>query len=162
MQNQTEETIYQLDDPNIGKRSKPIEYKVNEKGCHVVCSHETDKTGYGRVNRLGRDWRIHQYVYFLHTGYDTSKFVVRHKCDEKNCCNFSHLELGSVHDNLNDMRVRDRFAKGEDNGKSKLIDKEVRAIKYAVNTTTSELAEMFEVDPKTIWQIRNNITWTHI
>ena len=32
--------------------------------------------------------------------------VIRHKCDNPNCCNIEHLEIGTQKDNIEDMIKR--------------------------------------------------------
>ncbi len=51
--------------------------------------------------------------------------VVLHKCDNKWCINPEHLSIGTHKDNSEDMVVKNRQAKGEQTGNSKLKEKDV-------------------------------------
>ena len=58
------------------------------------------------------------------------------KCDNPNCCNIDHLEIGTHQDNSNDMVKRGRSVKGRkyptlrgaNNVKNKLSDNDVKEI----------------------------------
>ena len=67
-----------------------------------VASH-----GYGRFTR-GRQWEdtSHRIAYALSHGPIPEGLVVRHRCDNKLCCNPAHLELGSQARNIQDMFQR--------------------------------------------------------
>ena len=39
------------------KQEIPIQYIIDEKGCHICKSHTVDKNGYPRLQRGGKNWR---------------------------------------------------------------------------------------------------------
>jgi hypothetical protein len=67
-----------------------------------VASH-----GYGRFTR-GKQWEetSHRIAYALSHGPIPKGLVVRHRCDNRLCCNPAHLELGSQARNIQDMFQR--------------------------------------------------------
>ncbi len=65
-----------------------------------------DGRGYLRLN--GKKQLAHRIVYALHYGEIPDKMVIRHKCDVPNCCNHTHLELGTRAQNEQDKFERDR------------------------------------------------------
>ena len=58
-----------------------------------------------------------------------SKGVVRHTCDNRKCVNPEHLVIGTHQDNMDDMKKRNRSAKGLVNGAGKLTPEQVTYIR---------------------------------
>jgi hypothetical protein len=76
-----------------------------------VCWHwqgRRNKYGYGEIDIPGvRQTRnAHRVVFFLI--HDRWPNVVRHTCDNRPCCNPSHLIAGTIADNIHDMYERGR------------------------------------------------------
>jgi len=80
--------------------------------------------------------------------------VVRHRCDNPRCINPVHLERGTQLDNVRDRVERDRSAKGERNGKSRLTDAQRAEIKGSTETP-AVLARRYGVSPATIRYTRS-------
>lgn len=90
--------------------------------------------GYGRIKHKGRDVPVHRLAYCQANGIDMESIkglVVRHKCDNKGCCNPDHLEIGSQRDNMRDKieRGRANSPRGESNGSSVLTDAQVEEMR---------------------------------
>lgn len=68
------------------------------------------RSGYGRVTTQGKGWTVMRLVWELLNGQIEKGFVVRHKCDNRKCCNPSHLELGTRADNMNDRFIRGGYS----------------------------------------------------
>lgn len=69
---------------------KPIEFYVDENGCHICTSHKQKKLD------NGKQVHIHHYVYVTKTGKEIPKgMIVAHKCGNKKCINFEHLTLAT-------------------------------------------------------------------
>lgn len=67
-------------------KPKPIEYYVDENGCHICTSHKHKK-----VN--GKDMKMPRYIYMTKVGeIPEGKYVVP-KCGNKKCINPDHLVL---------------------------------------------------------------------
>jgi len=89
---------------------KNLKYKGRDKASIIIRDKEecllwtrkTCKDGYGQIKLTGRTWPAHRLMYFLFSNKPFNGLVVRHKCDNKLCCNPYHLELGSDKDNMND------------------------------------------------------------
>lgn len=131
---------------------------TNEEGCHLVVSHKPHRDGH--IYKNGK--RLHRVVYKETYGEIPDGLVVRHKCDNPNCINPEHLELGTHADNVRDRVERNRSAKGSNNGRAKLTEDDVRYIRSGEITNKSELARMFKVDHKTIRQILKFEIWKEI
>lgn len=59
------------------------------------------------------------------------------------------------------MFLRGRNAKGERHGNAKLNDEKVRAIRNS-KLSISEIADKFQINPKTVRLIRTQKTWRHL
>lgn len=106
----------------------------------------------------------HRVAWYLHSGKWPANIIVRHKCDNAACCNPNHLELGTHQDNVADRVKRDRSARGESVGSSKLTERDVRAIRkrYDKGWKMAALAHRYGVNKSTISQIVHRITWEHV
>lgn len=62
--------------------------------------------GYGQITYNGKSYLTHRLVYELNNQELPDLLLVRHKCDNKSCCNPEHLELGTHSDNSNDVIIR--------------------------------------------------------
>lgn len=73
----------------------------------------TDKHGYGRISAgMGAGaspLKAYRVAYEMFNGAIPSGFVIRHKCDNPNCVNPNHLEVGTQKDNAQDMVKRGRM-----------------------------------------------------
>jgi len=81
--------------------------------------------GYGLLSDKRKTWLVHRLVYTLQNGEILEGLLVRHKCDNRKCCNPEHLELGTNQDNALDVLERKKDLKRYTN--SKLI---IQSIKY--------------------------------
>ena len=116
----------------------------------------------GRDNRPtftfgGRRYLAYRVVYELHTGEKLEQDeVVRHKCDNKQCCNPFHLEKGSHQENMNDMKERERHG---------LTHHAVRGIKRLLaeaKLSHAQIAENYGVSRQTITAINNGTVYSHV
>lgn len=84
---------------------------------------------------------------------------VLHKCDNKQCVNPEHLELGDSFKNMRDAKNRGRLhSVGEDNRMSKLTWEKVREIR-ASKLSQIKLAKLYGVNRQCILKIKNNKSW---
>ena len=65
-------------------------------------------TKYGQIHVNGKTVYAHRVAYELQYGPITDDQHVRHKCDNRICVNWEHLELGTREDNMQDMVKRGR------------------------------------------------------
>lgn len=128
---------------------------VSEGGCWLWTAAKTSK-GYG-VFQVG--WktqkRAHRIAYELEKGNIDDGLCVCHTCDNPSCVNPSHLFLGTVKDNVDDMIDKGRKVnlQGKRNGMAKLNDKDVMAI-YFDKRTNTEIAKDYNISPSLVSQIR--------
>lgn len=120
------------------------------------------KDGYGTFWFNGKMIRAHRFIYEYVNGKISEGFEVRHKeCHNPACVNPDHLETGTHQDNMNDMILAGRQAKGEGNGRSKLTQYSVDTIRevHQTGVTHEQLAELFDVSSVQICLIVNNKSW---
>jgi HNH endonuclease len=90
--------------------------------------------------------------------------VVRHRCDNPPCQNPAHLELGTHADNMRDMAIRNRAAKGERNGWSKLTEDDTRQILALLRDgqRQTDIARIFGVNSRTVNAIARGVNWKYL
>jgi len=81
----------------------------------------TDRNGYGSLQINKKYYLAHRLIYYFHYNVWPNGLVVRHKCDNRKCCNPHHLELGTDKDN-----ARDTINRGRNNpAKSRFTEQDV-------------------------------------
>ena len=89
-----------------------------------------NRDGYGRMWRVTDDGlftRAHRFAWYLTNGSIPKGILVRHKCDNRPCCNPSHLELGTIIENNEDCKLRGRniYLKGLDLPQTRIGPEEI-------------------------------------
>lgn len=132
----------------------------------ILWEGATKNEGYGYVKRGGKNIFAHRLAYQAANGTIPEGMVVRHTCDTPSCINPEHLVLGTQADNINDMyeRKRDRHATGEAHGRAKLTVDDVNFIRtnykrYSKKWNLITLGAKFSVDPSTVKDALNYVTW---
>jgi hypothetical protein len=87
--------------------------------------------------------------------------VVMHTCDNPACCNPTHLVVGDHAMNVADRVAKGRSAKGSSNGRAKLTESQVQAIR-SDDRPAAEVAKQYSVSPATISLIRRRRIWAHV
>src|SRR5512138_295350 len=116
--------------------------------------------GYGHFTHEQRQIRCHVYAYELTNGPVPPGLFVLHKCDNRPCCEPSHLFVGTQAQNLADMVAKGRHAtgygrKGEAHWFARLTDDDVRVIRRmrAEGWTLGDISVLFDVGISTVHSI---------
>ena len=123
------------------------------------------REGYGRLTVGGKTKYAHRTSWELAHGEIPRGQFVLHRCDNKLCVNPAHLFLGTQADNIRDMTGKNRQAKGEENGNSKLLEVHIREIRRLYRTGKHfqrSLAVKFGVGRGYINAIVNRKVWKHV
>ncbi len=126
--------------------------------------------GYGLTTRNNKTYRAHRLAYCDYHGIDHSDIkgmVVRHTCDNCKCINPEHLVIGTHQDNMDDMKKRNRTAKGEAHGRAKLSEVDIKTIRdrYIRGSKVhglSAIAKDFGVAFQTVSKIVNRHKWQSV
>lgn len=115
--------------------------------------------GYGALSVAGKAQKTHRISYVLHRGEIPSGKYVCHGCDNPACCNPDHLFLGTQVNNMADMRAKARQASGSANGRAKLTEADVVAIRASEGLSQNRLAARYGVTRQLISLIQANKSW---
>lgn len=129
--------------------------------------------GYGRIRILGRTEYIHLAAFLLENGYLPASLDVCHSCDNRICCNPSHLFEGTRKQNMEDAVSKGRQAKGkilsdgrqgEKSYLGKLTDAEVLEIRAlrASGMANNQICKFFNCTKENISKIVTRKSWRHI
>jgi hypothetical protein len=103
----------------------------------------------------------HRVAYEEKFGKVDAGLVVRHVCDVKLCVNVDHLIVGTQRQNIEDKVRRNRQAKGNAHGMSKLTEEQAKMIKMRT-VTPKQAHEMFGISKAMARQIRQGLYWKHL
>lgn len=119
------------------------------------------KHGYGVTRLGGRQWRAHRLAYMKAFGVGPGQLGVLHRCDNRKCCNPSHLFLGTNGDNNRDCANKNRTKYGRRHPGAKLTEKKVRRIRSmaAAGASMTKLASEYGVTLQNIHYIVKRATW---
>ncbi len=137
--------------------------EVAANGC-VIWKAAKNVLGYGvfALSSQRKNVRAHHVTWMLAGHGEVPKGrILRHTCDNPSCVNVDHLALGTQADNIADKVLRNRQARGEAHGMSKLSEDQVREIRASVGPG-HEIARRFGVSSVMVNYIRARKSWTHI
>lgn len=141
---------------------------------------QISKHGYGVMWCNRKQRKASRISWTINNGKIQNDLCVLHKCDNRKCCNPSHLFLGTKSDNAKDRHLKGREARGdrsglrlhperapigERNSHAKLREQDIyKIIELRKNHKYlwTELSEMFCVCRQTIMDAFYGKTWKHI
>lgn len=117
--------------------------------------------GYGGFAGEGTGFRAHRFAFLITNGFLPK--LVRHTCDNRLCVNPKHLISGTALENMRDCVERNRIARGEQNGRAKLTEKEVLQIRAIEGKMAAkDIALKFRISKSQVNDILKRRKWTHI
>ena len=148
-----------MDKKYIDKILNKLEYNP-ENNCWEWIGCLNSK-GYGQISVNNKDLLVHRIIYeYIHGPTTKEKPFVLHQCDNRRCCNPTHLYAGTAQNNINDMENRNRSNHpiGEKHGMAKLTEKQVLEIRES-DERLVVLGKRFNVHPSTISAVRKRKSW---
>lgn len=139
-------------------------FKINEdNGCWEWMATKFPN-GYGCFKLNRKSVGAHRVSYEIHNGKINKNMVICHHCDNPSCVNPEHLFVGTQKENLLDRKLKGRSVEGNKNGRCKLSDKDILAIKrlLAEKIDQRDIAKSYGVAQTTISAINLNKSWSHI
>jgi hypothetical protein len=161
----------------MGIRRIPVEQRIDEGVLKVEYPENAcwpwlgakDQNGYGIVMRFTygkwKTTKAHRLAYEVWTGRKLEKGKpLLHSCDNPPCCRPGHLKYGTQLENIADCVSKDRHARGERNGHSKLTDAIVHTIRRLLrfNVPQSVIAKRFGISQSHVTHINRGDIWRHI
>ena len=140
--------------------------KIDNNDCWNWQKSKT-RNGYGRFSYNKKIELVHRVTCeSVHGPAPLDKPFALHSCDNPSCCNPDHLRWGSVEDNMNDVKERNRGVKGENHGNSKLTEEQaieiIDKLKNYKRGDGVKLAKEYNIHFNVISKIRQNKLWTHL
>ena len=149
--------------------TEPVSFNVDnlkeffmEIGCFTASDRKPDRNGYCVMTKKKKTVLIHRLLYHVFFQESIDGKIIRHTCDNPGCINPFHLKSGTHADNVQDRVGRKRSAIGENHGRHKLTEVQVREIKHNIGVSGKEYARRFGVDKMVIYRIRNGRYWKHV
>jgi hypothetical protein len=119
----------------------------------------TNGHGYGRW----RETMAHRVAYELAHGPIPEDQQVRHRCDNKPCCNPHHLLAGSQSDNMQDALERGQFAVGARHGNTRLTEPDILYIRRNPDgLKIGQLAMIFGIGKSTVSYVMSGRSWKYL
>ncbi len=147
----------------MGRRKK-FAFEIDDNGCfnpisHYVSNPKNTIITSKSVARVS----IARYIYEECFGKIPEGMIVRHKCDNHNCINPAHMEVGTHADNMWDMVSRNRSTLGEKNPASKLTTAEVNEIKELRGSLSiTKIAEKYNISVTQVWRVWTGENWKEV
>jgi hypothetical protein len=147
-------------------------------GCQLWLA-SLGSTGYGQLRFRGRTLKAHRAAWESAFGPVPAGLVLRHRCDQRQCVNPAHLQLGTHAENMGDMVRRGRSShgvrhqelsrararRGERHGMAKLTEHQVREIRQlaaAGRLSQREIGRRYGIDQSIVSDIHRRALWGHI
>lgn len=140
-------------------------------GCWEWNGSKSEK-GYGRTivgsrkDRSRKTISTHRLSYILNFGEIPEGMEVCHKCDNPCCVNPDHLFVGTHRDNMDDRerKGRNKPQKGEKNGRAKLTEVDIMAIKEKrkIGVPYYKIAEEYGVHKRTVMDAVSGKNWAYV
>jgi len=150
--------------PNVTMEEILAQCNLTETGCYEWQGKRAKN--YAVITHNRKMIGVHRIVCFLEHGEPGEQDHALHSCDNPPCVNPEHLRWGTHQENMDDVRARNRRAvkRGERNGRAKLDEAKVKAIRaiYGTGPTTIEIAELYGVSNQIISRIIKREAWSHV
>ena len=138
--------------------------KVDKSGDCWIWIGSKDKHGYGRFRLNNKNMKAHRISFALQHGEIDSSKCVCHVCDTPDCVNPSHLFLGTLKENTQDMVLKKRNVFGENHPNSVLSKSDVIGIRSDVEKGIPHrlVSEKYRTQRSQVSLIANRKRWKSV
>lgn len=130
------------------------------KAC-ILWPFAKDRDGYGYLKSGLNSARAHRLFYELLVGPIPKGMHILHSCDRRDCVNPAHLRPGTHAENLAEMTLRGRHARGTGMPNAKLTEDAIRLIR-ASREPLRLLAARFGIGKSVASDVRRGKKWRHV
>lgn len=145
--------------------AEQFESKVFKTNTHWYWTGALNGRGYGNLREDGKCRYAHRIAFELFNGSLASDDDVLHECDIPHCVNPLHLWRATHADNMADMAIKGRAARGHLEGEkhplSKLTADQVISIRTDARTL-KVVAKAYNISVGLVSKIRARSVWRHI
>lgn len=134
--------------------------KTHPTGCWPWEASLGGSRGYGQFELKGKTPRAHRVAWVISYGEIPAGLFVLHKCDNRLCCNPSHLFLGTAHDNTQDMMKKGRHR--ITNHKLTEFDVSEIRLRLCAGERQCDLVREFGVSPAAICMVSSGKSWRNV
>ena len=150
----------------VAERWKKYVHRRQDHQCWPWTGSKAVRGGYGQLNDRKKLLKAHRLAWELHFGPIPEELLVRHMCHNPECCNPTHLLLGTDKDNSQDAvrakrNVLPPLRKGEECYQTPFTKEDIIKIRSSPLTGV-ELAKLHNVSRSAISQIRKRKVWRHV
>jgi len=148
----------------LGRLLSKLAIPEDKSGCWLW-EGSVYSNGYGKFSIGNKIVYPHRVVYTIFIGEIPDRKLVCHSCDNRLCCNPTHLWAGTHEDNMLDMVKKNRAwyisLYREDNYNSKLTERDIPKIRRMLACSYSQrnIGKVFGVSKTTIGYIKQGKTW---
>ena len=139
--------------------------KDTADGCWLWTA-STYHDGYGQFyDETHTPWRAHRFAYTMTHGPIPDGLQCLHKCDNRRCCNPSHLFLGTNAENRQDSVAKGRHAYGSKHTSAKITESDVMAmheLRKSSRISCQKIADRFGICQAHCSDILNGRKWRHV
>jgi hypothetical protein len=152
-----------MDELTLARFNVKVDRTGGPDACHLWTGAK-DHSGYGLIAIRKRQIRAHRLAWTIENGMIPTGLVVRHDCDNPPCVNVRHLRLGTIAQNNQDAKDRNRHRAGARDGCAKITAQDAIAARQMRldGLTYRTIAERLGVSYTAAHYIVNGKTWSDL
>ena len=142
--------------------------KLNTGNCCWEWTAGLTSNGYGQFFYNNIHINAHRFAWEYFYGTIPNDKIICHHCDNRKCCNPSHLFLGTNKDNTQDMinknKLKGGWAPGSEHANTNLTEEDVIQIKQMLQNGIyqKDIADHFGITQTSVSRIKLGKTWSHV